>query len=327
MEDIIKISEKIIIFFHIYYIDLIDDYLWYLNNIKKTKYSFDLYVSLCKDVETEEIINKLLSFDSNIKITICKNRGADIGGFISSLRNYPINFDLYNSVLYLHTKKSITYGKFQSYIWRGQLLNDILINKELIEFCINEIKQNNVGIIGSSRCNINTNLSFLFNKKEKNNIEIVGNNKCNNNTNLSFFSNEKNHYDNLCNMLSLQQTDNDYFIAGTIFWSSPKIFKIIQNSSIIPDNFKEQFAHKDLLEHGFERIFGCISQNLNLSVLGIKLDIENPIYYYSFNILRSAIRNNNIKIFKILESIILPYENIIKKINFINKLKYIVKYR
>ena len=300
MEDTIKIYEKIIIFFHIYYINLIDDYLWYLNNIKKTKYSFDLYVSLCKDVETKETINKLLAFDSNVKITICKNRGADIGGFISSLRNYSINFDLYNSVLYIHTKKSITYGKLQSYLWRGELLNDILINSDLIEFCINEIKQNNVGIIGSSKYNINSKLSLC--------------------------SHEKEHFDNLCNILSLTHTDNDYFIAGNIFWSSPEIFKIIQNSSIIPDNFKEEFAHTNLLEHGFERIFGCISRNLNLSVLGIKLDIDNPIYYNSFNVLKNIIRNNNIKTFKISETIILPYENMLSLIKSNIKNNNIKKY-
>ena len=299
MENTIKIYEKIIIFFHIYYIDLLDEYLWYLNNIKKTKYSFDFYVSLCKDVNTIETTNKLLSFDSNVKITLCKNRGADIGGFFSTLRNYPINFDLYDSVLYLHTKKSETYGKRGSYLWRGELLNDILINSDLIEYCINEIKQNNVGIIGSSRCIVNTKLTLS--------------------------PDEKVHYDNLCNRLSLTQNDNDCFIAGTIFWANPKIFKIIQNSNIIPDNFKEQFAHGNLLEHGFERIFSRISANINLSILGIKLDIDNPVYYYSFNIFKNIIRNDNIKTFKILKSIILPNENIIKKI--IHKLNLVRNYK
>jgi len=285
-----KISEKIIIFFHIYYIDLLDEYLWYLNNIKKTKYNFDLYVSLCQDVETIETINKLKEFDPNVKIKLCENRGADIGGFISSLRNYEIDFDLYTSVLYLHTKKSATYGLENSYLWRGELLNDILINSDLIEYCVNQIKENNVGIIGSSRCVTNIDLS------------------------LDLYNIEKSHYETLCNILSITPNKNMFFIAGTIFWANPKIFKIIQNSSIVPDNFKKIFLHNGLLEHGFERIFGSISESINLSVLGMKLDINNPVYYNSFIIFKNHKKGMNINIFKISESIILPYENIINHI-------------
>jgi hypothetical protein len=50
--------EKIIIFFHIYYVDLLDEYLWYLNNIKTVKYSFDLYVSICdKSIDNIIVLN------------------------------------------------------------------------------------------------------------------------------------------------------------------------------------------------------------------------------------------------------------------------------
>jgi len=283
--------EKIIIFFHIYYVDLLDEYLWYLNNVKTIKYSFDLYVSICDKSIDNIIINKLKDFDQGVKITICENRGADIGGFFASLRNNSINFDSYNSVLYLHTKKSSQYGEEISYTWRGELLNDILINKDLIEFCIQKIKENN-GIIGSSRCIYDINQS------------------------LTTYNTERLNYNTLCDILNIKHIENSLFVAGTIFWSHPSIFKFIQNSNITTDNFKLTFNHSNLLEHSFERIFGNISYYLKLNVYGIKLDINNNIYDQSFYLYKNP-SNINIFIFKINNIIILPnqitIQNIIKK--------------
>ena len=69
-----NVSEKIVIFFHIYYVDVIDEYLWYLNNIKSTKYAFDLYVSLCEEVKTNETL---------LSDNIFKLNGAWFQNFIS----------------------------------------------------------------------------------------------------------------------------------------------------------------------------------------------------------------------------------------------------
>jgi lipopolysaccharide biosynthesis protein len=100
--------EKIIIFFHIYYVDLLDEYLWYLNNVKTVKYSFDLYVSICDKSIDNIIINKLKDFDQDVKITICENRGADIGGFFANLRNNSIlNF---SSLLYCNACGSTSFS-------------------------------------------------------------------------------------------------------------------------------------------------------------------------------------------------------------------------
>jgi lipopolysaccharide biosynthesis protein len=143
--------DKIIIFFHIYYTKLIDEYLWYLNNLKKSDYTFDLYISICDKVLNDEIRNKLTTFKSDVIITICENRGADIGGFFHTLRKNKIDFTKYEAVLYLHTKQSNHLGQEVSYKWRGNLLNDILILPDLINYCVKKIKDDNIGIIGSNK--------------------------------------------------------------------------------------------------------------------------------------------------------------------------------
>ena len=293
-------DNKIIVFFHIYYTDLLDEYLWYLNNIKKSSYDFDLYVSICNEVLTDIVKKKLTDFKSNVIITICNNKGADIGGFFHTIRNPKLDFSnlsKYSACLYLHTKQSGQHGSNVSYMWRGQLLNDTLLSTELVNFCVDKIK-NRTGLIGSNRCIFTINSSFKLYKKEEE------------------------YYKNLCKRLKLK-LNNSYFVAGTIFWINLDIIKYIINSDITPNDFNQNFGHYGQLEHGFERIYGNISTELNLPIFGINLDIKSEAYHTNFKLYKE-IYNNTI-LFKINNYIFLPNETEILKykmnrINIIKKL-------
>jgi lipopolysaccharide biosynthesis protein len=298
-------NNKIIVFFHIYYSHLIDEYLWYLNNIKKSNYDFDLYISICSEVINDDIMKKLIEFKNDTIITITINRGADIGGFFHTIRNNNIDLDLYCACLYLHTKESKQFGEIISYQWRGQLLNDILLTPDLINFCVDKII-NNTGIIGSSKCIYSINNS------------------------LKQYKIELNHYTNLCNRLKLK-LNNTYFVAGTIFWCNLQIIKYIINSNITSNDFELGFEHNGLLAHGFERIFGNISTELSLPILGIILDINSTIYHSNFKLYNENYKN--IHTYKIITNIVLPNETKIKniiikklKIDRINKIKNNLKY-
>jgi len=283
---------KIIIFFHIYYTELIDEYLWYINNVKKSNYEFDLYVSICEEVLTEDVKNKLLYFCSNITITLCENRGADIGGFFHTIRKNNINLTNYCSCLYLHTKQSSHIGPIYSYQWRGQLLNDILISPDLVNYCSNSIEEGS-GIIGSNRCIYKINDS------------------------LKEYTNEKEHYNNLCKRMKLNKNPT-YFVAGTIFWINIKIIEFIINSDIKPDDFKVMFEHSGLLEHGFERIFGNISTELNLPIIGVNLDIDSIFYPTNFKLYNFTYSNTIT--YKIIKKILTPNDNKILKLKKRNTL-------
>jgi len=286
-------NNKIIVFFHIFYVHLIDEYLWYIDNIKKSNYDFDFYVSICKEVYNDDVKNKLVDFKSDVIITISENRGADIGGFFHTIRNNKINIDNYCACMYLHTKESKHFGELTSYIWRGQLLNDTLLTPDLVNYCVDEIKKN-TGLIGSSRC-INLISKFLSNPDE-----II-------------------HYKNLCQRLNLN-LNSSYFIAGTIFWCNPKIIKNIINSNINISDFEPGFAHNGLLAHAFERIFGNISTNLKLPIVGIYLDIESRVYH--LKTILSNLTYENKHIFKINDNnIIIPNQENIIKIDTENRIK------
>jgi len=288
-------DKKIIVFFHIYYIDLIDEYLFYLNNIKKSNFTFDLYISISKDIITDNIIIKLNNFHTNI-ITYCENYGADINGFFTTLRNNIINISKYHACMYLHTKKSIQYGDKGIY-WRNALLNDTLISPIVVNYCVNNIHNN--GIIGSSSC-----------------ISEVQ---------TSFYDKERSLYNSLCNILNIPNKLNAYFIAGTIFWMNINILKIIIDSNIHPRLFNKPFAHSGLLEHGFERIFGTIAKHIDLPVLGINLNINNIIYKLHFCPLKTISINTHT--IDINENIILPNQKkIYDKFKTLNKFKYKYSY-
>lgn len=282
------ITKNVIVFFHIYYIDLIDEYLWYLDNIKKSNYTFDLYVSICKDVSNDNVINKLIHFKSDVKITYCENQGADVGGFFSTLRNPEININLksYNAWLFLHTKKSNHLGKEISYYWRGQLLNDTLISPELVNTCIEKITNENIGIVASNRC--------IYNIKES----------------LIHYNSEQLMYDLLCKRFKINHVNNSNFIGGTIFWANMNILKLIIDSDIVPNDFEKKFEHVGLLQHGFERMFGNLSAFLNLPILGINLNIDNSVYHSNYK-LYHFIYNNTFTFNIDKNNIILPnYDNI-----------------
>jgi hypothetical protein len=86
------------------------------------------------------------------------------------------------------------------------------------------------------------------------------------------------------------------------------------------------FEHNSLLAHGFERIFGNISNELNLPILGIILDIQSNVYHSNFKLYKEFYDNNIV--FKINNIITLPNESEIKlklnnKLKLINSLVYI----
>jgi len=257
-----KTMGHVLVFFHIYYIELIDEYIWYINNIKNSDYTFDLYVSICNNISDNITINKLTKFKPDVKITYCENQGADVGGFFSTLRNpeFNINLELYNAWLFLHTKKSNQLGKEISYYWRGQLLNDTLICPELVNACIKKITNENIGIVASNRC--------IYTIKES----------------LIYYNTEQEMYDLLCKRFKINHIDDSNFVGGTIFWANMNILKLIIESDIVPEDFEKKFEHAGLLQHGFERMFGNLSAFLNLPILGINLNIDNRVYHNTYKL-------------------------------------------
>jgi lipopolysaccharide biosynthesis protein len=290
-------KDKIIIFFHIYYVNLIDEYLFYINKINNSDYSYDLYISICKEVCSDDIINKLKKFKNDVIITQCENLGADSGGFINTLRNNEINLDLYIGCLYIHTKQSAHCGNINSYIWRSLLLNDILITEKLVNYCIAKINSN--GIIGSNRC-----------------ISLV--------KESIYMESERIYYKQLCNRLNIDPDINSYFVAGTIFWANINIIKEIQKSDISLNDFQNKFMHHGLMEHSFERFFGTISNKLNLPILGMNINVKNNIHMNEYKNLKihGSVIYNNFDTFQINESINISYiEDIIKEKKLLSRKK------
>ena len=150
---ITKISKKIELKFkrkriavqaHIFYVDLMDEIISYLNNVPMR---FDLYIST--DTESKkEIIEQRLQKSKKFKnnhIDVFENRGRDVAPFIIQMSGH---IDDYDYVCHIHTKKSKHMDGSQGDQWRKYLF-DNLLGSELYVSSILDIFENNpeIGVI------------------------------------------------------------------------------------------------------------------------------------------------------------------------------------
>jgi len=135
--------KSIAVHVHLYYEDLIDEFVSYLNNIP---YPFDLYVSVRDSADRLTLEQKFRQIENikviDIRVTI--NRGRDIAPLYVQ---FGPEIEKHDYFLHVHSKKSLFTGKEQ-YGWRQHSLDSLLGNKELIEkiFSLFEDPEKKVGL-------------------------------------------------------------------------------------------------------------------------------------------------------------------------------------
>ena len=130
-----RVSKKLLVHFHLFYIDQTDFFISKLQNISGI--NFDLYVTMIS--KNSEAAQKILSFKPDAKIIIVPNTGYDVYPFIYVLQN--INIDNYDYVLKIHTKHNIKD--------RNKILKPLLWSKNNFRKLLNKMINNeNIGIIG-----------------------------------------------------------------------------------------------------------------------------------------------------------------------------------
>lgn len=242
---------KIAVCLHLFYIDMIDVMISYLQNLKR---DFDLYVSLVLGYYDDNTIHKLKKFKSDVKIIIVENKGVDIGGFLQILKLIPKNTDL---ILKIHTKKGVGLPETpsrsvikkgfdetlkQSKFWFNNLMRGVLETPEKTERILQTFESNkSCGMVGYK----------LYNNSQVNKNEIL-------------------------NLLPLFELPNEclnwHFIGGTIFWVRYSIIqKYFHNEliDIIMDKTKIGYVHEPSVMHAIERIFGYVVINEKKEILVI----------------------------------------------------------
>lgn len=167
-----NINFNIVIFFHVFNLTVFDDILKTYSNFFTNKlFNFIFYCSTNTEEKKEHILHKI----PNAIISICENRGADIGGFFSSLNSFfkdeHLNCDDY-IYLVLHTKTDDT--------WRNNMIKNLLNSKNImgLKRILNN-NNNNPIIIGDEKYHFDSKLInvdnikktfYLYNDSFKNDI-------------------------------------------------------------------------------------------------------------------------------------------------------------
>lgn len=243
---------KIAVCIHLFYTDMFDEIKSYLNNLK---HPYNLYVSLVNGFFENEIVDKLKSFNKEVKIVYVENKGVDIGGFLQVLKIVDPTTDL---ILKLHTKKGIGLPENPSIpVKRKGMEWSIQIGKEwfkgLIEGVLSDEKKVN-SIIER----------FKIDKK----CGMVGYKLYNS---LNGCENE------IVKLFNLFQLDDscfkNYFIGGTMFWVRYEILKKYFTPDSIDKIINELpvgYHSTPTSMHAIERIFGYIVAKENQEVIVIR---------------------------------------------------------
>lgn len=121
-------SGKIAIHLHLFYIDLLDEFVDYFKNMP---YAFDLYISVMNQSE-EELIRKKTADILNVGQVVVrqvKNRGRDVSPLVSVFGQELLKYDYF---CHVHSKKSLFTGNEQM-DWRKHLMNHLFGSEYLLK--------------------------------------------------------------------------------------------------------------------------------------------------------------------------------------------------
>ncbi|MGG0814138.1 rhamnan synthesis F family protein [Paenibacillus alvei] len=257
---------KIAIQLHLFYIDLIDEFIEYLSNMP---FCFDLYVSITEREEKEFVSGKLSSIQcvERCVVEVVANRGRDVAPLVVTFADDLLKYDY---ICHLHTKKSLYTGNEQT-LWRKHLLDNLI----------------------GSTLNIQKIFS-LFSRYPELGIlypETVGF--------IPYWAHtwleNKGTGQELFNRMNIKPNDSNYldYPAGTMFWARVEAIKPLLSLNLTIDDFPKENKQTDgTMAHAIERSLVEIVKSQNMGMIEINFDTnfyrlnnggKNLSQYWSLN--------------------------------------------
>lgn len=219
------INKKLCVVLHLYYQDLWEWFLPYLQNIN---FDFDLYVSLCNEHSPVDITEIIKQQFPNAEIVSFANKGMDVAPFLWFMNFMIQNKKQYDCILKLHSKKSLAHGYELGERWRKDLVNALLLNNFIFDKYAHDCVHTNLKMVGSQ--------NWVLPQK------LIGY--------------EQNYFSQPINF------DEYKFVGGTMFLANFNLIKDWFIEERIYDKFYNEFQDGYIgdgsIAHEIERILGCL---------------------------------------------------------------------
>jgi len=229
------------VFMHLYYKDLLDVYLPYINNIPP---EMDVYIST--EVENWDQIDSYMAQigRDNYKLVEKQNRGRDLSALLVAFRPY---YDRYQYICFIHDKKTMggkgpsLYGKqFSQLMW-----DNLLHGKEYIYRVIGLLEQNELlGFLSPPKPYHKAYFKFYYN----------------------VWVDDYENTQKLLNQLGIPETyiekTKQPFALSTSFWCRPEVLKPLMDLEWDYADFPEEPMDTDgTISHALERVFPYVAQS------------------------------------------------------------------
>ncbi|MHA6532779.1 rhamnan synthesis F family protein [Paenibacillus sp. BAC0078] len=128
---------RIAIHLHLYYIDLLEEFFDYFNNMP---YRFDLYVSITDKNASELVANRFETIKNIDKliVKVTPNQGRDVAPMFVDFAKDLVQYDF---ISHVHSKKSLYTGTQQDG-WRGHLLDNLFGDPLIVKKVFGLFNQN-----------------------------------------------------------------------------------------------------------------------------------------------------------------------------------------
>lgn len=249
-----NIRKKIAIHAHVYYIDLIDEFVSYFKNIP---YEFDLFVSVANEENIDIVKGKCKSIEklNNLKVKKCINIGRDFSPMFVEFGKELQNYDY---ICHIHTKKSVRTGSEQDG-WRKHLIGSVLGSEEIIKSIL-----------------------YQFETKEKIGLIFPETYK-----DMPYWAHTYLQNESMCRSLAATfgaHPPEEYFdySVGSFFWSKGKALEKLFSMNLTYKDFGEEKGKDDgTFAHAIERMLPTCAMSSGYDYYVI--DCDNKIFKSSGN--------------------------------------------
>ena len=230
--ELTQTRERVAIVVHIFYIDIWEEILTYLQQLT---ISYDLYITVPEGLKEKDIID-IFHAMPNAHLYMVENRGRDVLPFLQILN--IIGTHNYEYICKLHTKKSVTSDSGNA--WRKLLYYDLIGSADIVDTILSTFdKDPNIGIVTGKNLILN---AVKFDLGNSDSVKI------------------------LAEQAKIPYIPNYHFAAGTMFWVRTSVLTpllpLIESDRLIFEDEAGQSDHT--LAHALERFFGLLCEDAGL---------------------------------------------------------------